>query len=47
MMNTETRWEGAVLEKLTSNGERVAVLENKLDYLTEDVEVLKADVSTL
>ena len=46
-MNTETRWEGAVLEKLTSNGERIAVLENKLDNLTEDVSELKGDVSEL
>ena len=46
-MNTETRWEGAVLEKLTSNGERIAVLENKLDNLTEDVKELKEDVKEL
>ncbi len=46
-MNTETRWEGAVLEKLTSNGERIAVLENKLDHLAEDVRGLKSDVSEL
>ncbi|MEM9273710.1 MAG: hypothetical protein AAGA80_12200 [Cyanobacteria bacterium P01_F01_bin.143] len=46
-MNTETRWEGAVLEKLTSNGERIAVVENKLDNLTQDVKELKTDVSTL
>ena len=47
MMNTETRWEGAVLQKLTSNGERIAVLENKLDHLTEDVRELKTDVREL
>ena len=47
MMNTETRWEGAVLQKLTSNGERIAVLENKLDRLTEDVRELKTDVREL
>ncbi|MGK7896797.1 MAG: hypothetical protein AB4372_25095 [Xenococcus sp. (in: cyanobacteria)] len=46
-MNTETRWEGAVLEKLTSNGERIAVLENKLDNLTEDVKELKEDVKDI
>ena len=46
-MNTETRWEGAVLEKLTRNGERIAVVENKLDNLTQDVKDLKTDVSTL
>lgn len=46
-MNTETRWEGAVLDKLTSNGERIAVLENKLDNLTEDVKELKEDVKEL
>ena len=46
-MNTETRWEGAVLEKLTRNGERIAVVENKLDNLTQDVKELKTDVSTL
>ena len=46
-MNTETRWEGAVLEKLTRNGERIAVVENKLDNLTEDVKELKTDVANL
>ena len=46
-MNTETRWEGAVLEKLTSNGERIAVVENKLDNLTQYVKELKTDISTL
>ena len=46
-MNTETRWEGAVLEKLTGNGERIAVLENKIDHLTDDVKDLKSDGEVL
>jgi chromosome segregation ATPase len=47
MTNAETRWEGAVLDKLTNNGEGIAVVENKLDYLTENVSGLKQDVSGL
>ncbi|PSO98790.1 MAG: hypothetical protein BRC48_01305 [Cyanobacteria bacterium QS_9_48_30] len=47
MTNAETRWEGAVLDKLTNNGEGIAVVENKLDYLTENVSGLKQDVSQL
>ncbi len=31
MANTTTQWEQAILNKLTSNGERIAVVENKLD----------------
>ena len=47
MTNAETRWEGAVLNKLTNNSEGIAVVENKLDYLTENVSGLKQDVSGL
>ena len=46
-MATETRWEGAVLDKLTSNGERVAVIERDVSELKSDTKQLKEDVSIL
>ena len=46
-MATETRWEGAVLDKLTSNGERVAVIEKDVSELKSDTKQLKEDVSEL
>lgn len=33
MANTTAQWEQAILNKLTSNGERIAVVENKLDNI--------------
>ena len=46
-MATETRWEGAVLDKLTSNGERIAVIEKDVSELKSDTKQLKEDVSEL
>ena len=46
-MATETRWEGAVLDKLTSNGERIAVIERDVSELKSDTKQLKEDVSEL
>ena len=46
-MATETRWEGAVLEKLTSNGERIAVVERDLSELNSKVSKLDTKVSKL
>ncbi len=33
MTNTTAQWEQAILNKLTSNGERIAVVENRLDNI--------------
>ena len=46
-MATETRWEGAVLDKLTSNGERIAVIEKDVSELKSDTKQLKENVSEL
>ena len=46
-MATETRWEGAVLDKLTNNGERIAVIEKDVTELKSDTKQLKEDVSEL
>ena len=46
-MATETRWEGAVLDKLTNNGERAAVIEKDVSELKSDTKQLKEDVSEL
>ncbi|MGF1478423.1 MAG: hypothetical protein ACFB4I_02885 [Cyanophyceae cyanobacterium] len=46
-MATETRWEGAVLDKLTSNGERIAVIEKDVSELKTTVNRLVEDVSEI
>ena len=33
MANTTAQWEQAILNKLTSNGERIAVVENRLESI--------------
>ncbi len=33
MTNTTAQWEQAILNKLTNNGERIAVVENRLDNI--------------
>ena len=33
MTNTTAQWEQAILNKLTSNGERIAVVENRLESI--------------
>lgn len=54
MSNTDTKWEQALLNKVTSNGERIAVIERDIkdikssfSKMEEDVAVLKTDVSSL
>ncbi|MDJ0687979.1 MAG: hypothetical protein QNJ41_05685 [Xenococcaceae cyanobacterium MO_188.B32] len=54
MANIDTRWEQALLNKVTNNGERIAVIERdvkdiKDNSLTmkEDISILKNDVSIL
>ena len=46
-MATETRWEGAVLDKLTSNGERIAVIEKDVSELKTTTNKLVEDVSEI
>ena len=46
-MSTDTRWETAVLERISNNGERVAVLETKLDTVIQDVSEIKQNLTTL
>ena len=52
--NTDTKWEQALLNKVTSNGERIAVIErdvkdlkNSFSKMEEDVAELKTDVAGL
>ncbi|PSO67870.1 MAG: hypothetical protein BRC39_00835 [Cyanobacteria bacterium QH_7_48_89] len=47
MTNAEKKWEEAALNNLTSNGERIAVVENKLDAVQADVSELKQSISGL
>ena len=46
-MATETRWEGAVLDKLTSNGERIAVIERDVSELKTTTNKLVEDISEI
>ena len=46
-MATETRWEGAVLDKLTSNGERIAVIEKDVSELKTTTNKLVEDISEI
>ena len=45
--STRTSWEQAILNKATSNGERLALLERDVSELKTDVAVLKSDVSEI
>lgn len=45
MTNSTAQWEQAVLNKLTSNGERIAVVEKILDRIETDLSDLKSDMS--
>ncbi|MDJ0588454.1 MAG: hypothetical protein QNJ72_00455 [Pleurocapsa sp. MO_226.B13] len=54
MSNTDTKWEQALLNKVTSNGERIAVIERDIKDLktstskmAEDIAGLKTDVAGL
>ena len=54
MANTDTRWEQALLNKVTSNGERIAVIERDIKDIkdnsvktNESISVLQDNVSNL
>ena len=54
MANTDTRWEQALLNKVTSNGERIAVIERDIKDIkdnsvktNESILVLQDNVSNL
>ena len=54
MANIDTRWEQALLNKITNNGERIAVMERDIKEIKDnsvkmqkDISELKSDVSTL
>ncbi|PSO66770.1 MAG: hypothetical protein BRC36_00330 [Cyanobacteria bacterium QH_2_48_84] len=47
MTNAEKRRREATLNKLTSNGERIAVVENKLDATQSEISEVKQNVSGL
>ena len=54
MANIDTRWEQALLNKITSNGERIAVIERDVKdikdnslKIQEDISELKSDVAEL
>ncbi|MDJ0899515.1 MAG: hypothetical protein QNJ55_11955 [Xenococcus sp. MO_188.B8] len=54
MANTDTRWEQALLNKVTSNGERIAVIERDIKDIkdnsvktNESISVLQDNVSVL
>ena len=41
MPNSTAQWEQALLNKVTSNGERIAVVEKRLDKIEEDLSEVK------
>ncbi|ELS01159.1 hypothetical protein Xen7305DRAFT_00008610 [Xenococcus sp. PCC 7305] len=41
MTNSTAQWEQALLNKVTSNGERIAVVENRLNKIEEDLSEVK------
>ena len=47
MTNTTAQWEQAILNKLTSNGERIAVVENKLDNIENRLENIEDSLGEL
>ncbi|MDJ0744516.1 MAG: hypothetical protein QNJ32_14310 [Xenococcaceae cyanobacterium MO_167.B27] len=47
MSNTDTRWEQALLNKVTSNGERIAVIERDIKDIKDDIKDIKDTVSNL
>ncbi|MDJ0535551.1 MAG: hypothetical protein QNJ70_24190 [Xenococcaceae cyanobacterium MO_207.B15] len=47
MSNTDTRWEQALLNKVTSNGERIAVIERDIKDIKDDIKDIKHTVSNL
>ncbi len=47
MSNTDTRWEQALLNKVTRNGERIAVIERDIKDIKDDIKDIKHTVSNL
>jgi archaellum component FlaC len=47
MSNIDTRWEQALLNKVTSNGERIAVIERDIGEIKKDIFNLSNKVSSL
>jgi peptidoglycan hydrolase CwlO-like protein len=47
MSNTDTRWEQALLNKVTSNGERIAIIERDIGEIKKDIPNLNNKVSSL
>ena len=50
MANTTTQWEQAILNKLTSNGERIAVVENRLESIENrltNIEITNQKIESL
>ena len=42
MTNSTAQWEQAILNKLTSNGERIAVVENRLESIENRLSNIEA-----
>ena len=47
MANIDTRWEQALLNKVTSNGERIAVIERDIKDIKDNSLAIKEDMSNL
>ena len=47
MSNIDTRWEQALLNKITSNGERIAVVERDVKDIKSELTTLNSKVSNL
>ncbi len=47
MSDIDTRWEQALLNKLTSNGERIAVIERDIKDIKNEISNLNTKVSNL
>ena len=47
MSNIDTRWEQALLNKITSNGERIAVIERDVKDIKSELTTLNSKVSNL
>ncbi len=47
MSNIDTRWEQALLNKVTSNGERIAVMERDVKDIKDNSLAMREDMSNL
>ena len=50
MTNSTAQWEQAILNKLTSNGERIAVVENRLESIENrltNIEITNQKIESL